>query len=291
MKKRRKKESEPILCTPSSDVGQSDSDVEIVNDKVAPIFLKKQKKEEYRIIQKAKQEFLFSGVPEVLKQQVAVQQALEERPVEIFPRVSHVTQAGSRPWRLPFPPALESFLRPLVTKPINQPVIFLASLNDPSTISSTPPRNQATVAQAVSMDWRFCKDWISQLKEKNALSFPFFRTLRNLLPKSSKSNGESLWTEIYAPSSSADVLPNNRQPMQQLKKWLNQWKAKAGEEVEKEPKTKKKKKKFGKRKRLDSDSGSDMEAEVMDEKSNGSWNPEELVSQFVISFLLFFTRF
>lgn len=271
-KKRRKKEQTNV-----DSVDKSDSDIEIVTDKVAPIFLKRKHHDEYQITKKAKQDFLFSGVPEVVKQRVAIQQALENRPVDIFPRVSHVTQAGLRPWCLPYPTSLESVLRRGPPAPVLQPVMFSNCLNTAAS-SEVNAHSGPAVIQAAGMDWRYCKDWISQLKEDYGLSFPLFRTLRNLLSKSSKSDGSTLWTDTYAPTSAADLLPTNKQSSQQLKSWLNQWKLKAGEAIEPEPRKPRTGNNLGKRKRLDSDY-SDKEQIIADEKSCGSWNSEESVNE------------
>lgn len=272
-RKRRRKEK-TALGTNSG--VESDSDIEVVSASVAPLFRKKQQQEEARAIKKAKQEFLFSGVPEVLKQQVIVQQALEQRPVEIFPKVSHVTQAGSRPWALPYPAGLDSILLPHREHPIHFPTTFSADLNARPTAET--PTTQLVV-QAASMEWRYCKDWITLLKEDHGLSFPFFRTLCNLLPKANRNEGEALWTDVYAPSCSADILSTNKSTVGQLKTWLTQWKLRAGEVVEPQPKkltaAKNGKKK---RKRMDSEDGTDPEEYVPDERSNGSWKSEEEVN-------------
>ena len=283
-RKRRRKEKK----TPGASSGvESDDDViEVVSETVAPIFMKKKYQEEARAIKKAKQEFLFSGVPEVLKQQTVIQQALEQRPVEIFPKISHVTQAGSRPWALPYPTSLDSILQPTKDdQEIRLPVTFSSTLN--SHPSEGMPFIQPVV-QAAAMEWRYCKDWINLLKEEHGLTFPFFRTLRNLLSKASRISGEALWTDVYAPNCSADILPTNRQPAATLKAWLNQWKLRAGEDVQPEPK-KKKTTKDGKkkRKRLDSEEdGSELEDATPDEKSNGSWKSEEEVFRVYTALML-----
>ena len=270
-RKRRKKGSvkEPVE--------EDDGDIEIISEDVAPIFIKKKLEEEQRAVKKAKQEFLFSGVPEVLKQQNAIQVALEQRPVEIFPKISHVTQAGSRPWKLPYP----DHLTPLLKKntpclKLNYPLAFPTGVNSSQADRCSSYRS-TTLVQASHLEWRYCKDWITRLKEENSLSFPFFRTLRTLLLRSTK-NGEdgSLlpWTDAYAPQQSMEILVNNRKPSQRLKEWLNQWKRRAGEEVLSSPK--KSSKKMGKRKRISSD-GSGMDEPVVNETSNSSWNPDEQV--------------
>lgn len=255
-----------------------DDDVQIVSDDlVAPVFLKKKWDEEARALKKAKQEFLFSGVPEVLKQQTAVQTALEQRPVEIFPKISHITQAGSRPWHLPYPDKLSSMLRKIPLQPeIKRPTTFSPSLNTchVDTNSSICHRSES-VQQASCLEWRFCKDWITRIKEDHSQSFPFFRTLRTLLSKVNKEGGggEDLpWTDSYAPKKSVDILANNRKPAQRLKNWLNQWKLRAGEEATLSPK--KSVKKVGKRKRIAS-IDSDSEEAVVDDSSRDSWKPEE----------------
>ena len=241
--------------------------------------MKKKWEEEARAVKKAKQEFLFSGVPEVLKQQTAALAALEQRPVEIFPKISHVTQAGSEPWRLPYPDQLSLVLRKSLShsKKINRPTTFSSSLNSMSNAGSinSACNRSISLKQASYLEWRFCKEWITRLKEDHSLSFPFFRTLRTLLPRANKENDgdrDLPWTDAYAPKQSADILANNRMSSQQLKNWLNQWKLRAGEEVAASPK--KNPKKVGKRKRIASDC-TDSEDAVVDEKSNSSWNPEE----------------
>lgn len=255
-----------------------DDDVKIISeDLVAPVFLKKKWEEEARAIKKAKQEFLFSGVPEVLKQQTAVQTALEQRPVEIFPKISHVTQAGSRPWYLPYPDQFSSMLRKVpLRSEIEQPTTFSSSLNTCHVDTNTSTcHGLESVQQAPCLEWRFCKDWITRMKEDHSLSFPFFRTLRTLLSKVSKEGGEGEdlpWTDAYAPKQSVDILANNRKPAQRLKNWLNQWKLRAGEEATLLPK--KSTKKVGKRKRIASDD-SDSEEAIVDDSSRGSWKPEE----------------
>ena len=254
-----------------------DEDVKILSEDIAPIFLKKKWEEEARAVKKAKQEFLFSGVPEVLKQQAAVSIALEQRPVEIFPKISHVTQAGSQPWRLPYPDQLSLVLKKITShSKINQPTTFSSSLNSSLVVSAA--HRSITPKQASCLEWRYCKEWITRLKEDHSLSYPFFRTLRTLLAKANKETdggNELPWTDAYAPKQSIDILANNRKTAQRLKTWLNQWKLKAGEEVTLSPK--KPVKKVGKRKRIASDS-TDTDEAVVDETSNTSWNPEEQVS-------------
>ena len=66
-----------------------DDELKILSEDIAPVFLKKKWEDEARAVKKAKKEFLFSGVPEVLKQQTTALIALEQRPVEIFPKISH----------------------------------------------------------------------------------------------------------------------------------------------------------------------------------------------------------
>lgn len=257
---------------------QEDDDVKILSEDIAPIFLKKKWEEEARAVKKAKQEFLFSGVPEVLKQQTAVFIALEQRPVEIFPKISHVTQSGSRPWRLPYPDQLSLVLREnLSHSKINRPTIFSSSLNSSLIEPSSVANRSTSLRQASCLEWRYCKEWITRLKEDHSLSYPFFRTLRMLLPKANKeSDGENElpWTDAYAPKQSVDILAHNRKPAQRLKTWLNQWKLKAGEEVTLSPK--KPVKKIGKRKRIASDC-SDSDEIAADETSNASWKSEEQV--------------
>ncbi|XP_059620508.1 enhanced level of genomic instability 1 [Phlebotomus argentipes] len=61
--------------------------------KLAPIFVKPQKIEIDPKVLKAKQEFLMSGIPEVMKLSIEKQKALEEEfELRQFPEVSHVTQ-------------------------------------------------------------------------------------------------------------------------------------------------------------------------------------------------------
>ncbi|XP_046437052.1 uncharacterized protein LOC124188452 [Daphnia pulex] len=253
----------------------SEDELVILSEDIAPIFLKKKWEEEARAVKKAKQEFLFSGVPEVLKQQTAALAALEQRPVEIFPKISHVTQAGSQPWRLPYPESLVLRKSLPHSKKINRPTTFASSLNsNPGSINSACNRS-ISPKQASYLEWRFCKEWITRMKEDHSLSFPFFRTLRTLLPRANMERDgdrDLPWTDAYAPKQSADILANNRMSSQQLKNWLNQWKLRAGEEVAAPPK--KVSKKVGKRKRIESDC-TDSEDAVVDEKSNSSWNPEE----------------
>ena len=279
--KKRKKEKKLTEAVDDED----NDEVEIISEDVAPIFLKKKRQEEVRALKKAKQDFLFSGVPEVLKQQTLVQQALEQRPVEIFPRVAHVTQAGSRPLQLPYPDSLEKILLSKSQEKllIQQPVTFSSSLNEqpvvpivatPSTYTSRSIEKQATC-----LDWRHCKNHIAKLKEEHGLAFPFFRTLKALLSKTNRENGASLWTDAYAPSCAAEVLSTNRKPVNQLKTWLNQWKVKAGEEITLEPNKKARatNKKLSKRKRIDSEE-TDPDEFLVDEKSNASWKSERTAS-------------
>lgn len=89
-------------------------DIEIVAEDssraaVAPIFLRRGKRDSYRAVQKAKLEFLHSGVPEALRQQQAVQAILQDRPVELFPKISHVLQCPVH--RLPYPSSLDRWLK------------------------------------------------------------------------------------------------------------------------------------------------------------------------------------
>lgn len=251
-------------------------DLEIIAEDIAPIFLKKKWEDEARAMKKAKQEFLFSGVPEVLKQQTAALVALELRPVEIFPKISHVTQAGSKPWRLPYPDLLSRLLRKSHPhSKINRPTGFSSNLNSSNVDISSSSNRSISLKQASYLEWRYCKDWITRLKEDYSLSFPFFRTLRTLLPRTNKEDDGSQhlpWTDAYAPKHSNDILTNNRGSSIQIKNWLNQWKSRAGEEITALPK--KKPKKVGKRKRISSDC-TDSEEVVAEESSNASWNPEE----------------
>jgi hypothetical protein len=259
--------------------------VEIILEDVAPIFLKKKRQEEVRALKKAKQDFLFSGVPEVLKQQTLVQQALEQRLVEIFPRVNHVTQAGSRPWQLPYPDSLEKILLSKSQEEllIQQPLTFSSSLNEPA-VAIVPTQSTSTSRsiekQATSLDWRYCKNHITKLKEEHGLAFPFFRTLKALLSKTNRENGTFLWTDAYAPTCATDFLSVNRKSVNQLKTWLNQWKVKAGEEIITEPNKKAKatNKKLSKRKRIDSEE-TDPDEFLVDEKSNASWKSERTGSE------------
>lgn len=253
-------------------------EIQIISEDVAPIFLKKKWEEEARAVKKAKQEFLFSGVPEILKQQSAVQSALEQRSVEIFPKISHVTQAGSRPWKLGFPNELSTVLRNVFPPPkIEQPKAFSPNLNSYLVDSNLVCPRSVFQKQASYLEWCFCKEWINRLKGEHSLSFPFFRTLRMLLSKINKEDvvGEDLpWTDAYAPKQAVDILANNRKSVQHLKDWLNQWKMRAGEEATLSPK--KTAKKIGKRKRISSEDSGSEEAAV-DESSNKSWNPDEQV--------------
>jgi flagellar biosynthesis GTPase FlhF len=267
--------------------GDDCDELKILSEDIAPVFLKKKWEEEARAVKKAKQEFLFSGVPEVLKQQSAALTALEQRPVEIFPKISHVTQAGSRSWRLPYPHQLSLVLRKSLSQSqkINRPKTFSSSLNSKSNVSINSASNRSiSLKQASYLEWRFCKDWITRLKEDYSLSFPFFRTLRTLLQRANSENdGDLPWTDAYAPKQSPDILSNNRMSSQQLKNWLNQWKLRAGEEVAASPQ--KKPKKVGKRKRIASDC-TDSEDVAVDETSNSSWNPEQeqVISRSFLSF-------
>jgi hypothetical protein len=256
-----------------------DDELKILSEDIAPVFLKKKWEDEARAVKKAKKEFLFSGVPEVLKQQTTALIALEQRPVEIFPKISHVTQAGSRSWRLPYPDQLSLvMLRKSLSdsKKINRPTTFSSNLNS-SMLSSNAANSSESCDRSISpkqasyLDWRFCKEWITRLKEDHSLSFPFFRTLRTLLPRANN-EGDLPWTDAYAPKLSTDILANNRMSSQQLKNWLNQWKIRAGEEVT--PSPKKNTKKVGKRKRIASDC-TDSEDAAVDGTSNSSWNQEE----------------
>lgn len=281
IKKKRKKD---LSC------GDDEDDIEVLSEDVAPIFLKKKFQDEARAIKKAKQDFLFSGVPEMLKQQTTAQQKLEERLVEIFPKTSHVTQAGSRPWNLPFP---EKRLLSLVAEAkLSEAELLRPRRFSPSLTLSRDgpdkPSQQEIPTQVPVLEWRDCKQVIKKMKEDFSLSFPFFRALRNLLPKSSGENFHNLlWTDAYAPKCSADFLVTNRKPASQLKAWLNQWKLKAGEEVPVPPK--KPVRKNAKRKRIDSD-GPELEDEVvLDEKSNSSWSSEEKVQ--IVSTDFFFFSF
>lgn len=261
---------------------EDNDDLEIIAEDIAPIFMKKKWGDEARAIKKAKQEFLFSGVPEVLKQQTAALVALELRPIEIFPKISHVTQAGSQPWHLPYPAGFSRLLRKSLPRAkINRPTTFSSNLNSPNVDINSSSNRSVSLKQAAYLEWRYCKDWIIRLKEDNSLSFPFFRILRTLLPRSNKEDDGSQhlpWTDAYAPKHSSDILANNRGPSLQIKTWLNQWKLRAGEEIAILPK---KKAKIGKRKRISSDCTDSEEAGV-DETSNGSWNPEEQVNKTLI---------
>lgn len=273
----------------------SEDELVILSEDIAPIFLKKKWEEEARAVKKAKQEFLFSGVPEVLKQQTAALAALEQRPVEIFPKISHVTQAGSQPWRLPYPESLVLRKSLPHSKKINRPTTFASSLNSNAGSIHSACNRSISPKQASYLEWRFCKEWITRMKEDHSLSFPFFRTLRTLLPRANMERDgdrDLPWTDAYAPKQSADILANNRMSSQQLKNWLNQWKLRAGEEVAAPPK--KVSKKVGKRKRIASDC-TDSEDAVVDEKSNSSWNPEEeeVINCFYLLFIVspFLTAF
>ena len=277
-KKKRKKEKKQ-----THGANDDDDEVEIISEDVAPIFLKKQRQEEARALKKAKHDFLFSGVPEVLKQQAVVQQALEQRPVEIFPRISHVTQAGDRPWRLPYPDSLNSILvlkSPVEDSSVQLPSAFSSSLNETAIpyVPETTNTSRSMGKQATCLDWRDCKNLIIQLKDNHGLAFPFFRTLKALLSKANRGNGISLWTDAYSPSCSDEILAANRKPVNQLKIWLNQWRLKAGEDINPEPKKKTKvaNKKMNKRKRIDSE---DSDEFLVDEKSNASWKSERTDSE------------
>lgn len=259
-----------------------DEDVEILSEDVAPIFFKKKLQEEARAVKKAKQDFLFSGVPEVLKQQASTQQKLEQRPVEVFPKISHVTQAGSRPWNLPFPDKCLLLLAPsseICQKEPVQPRAFSSCLSLLRSACEQPSQKKTSI-QIPFLEWRDCKLIICKMKEDLSITFPFFRTLRNLLPKSAQENHQNmLWTDAYAPKSSADFLQTNRKPANQLKMWLNQWKLKAGEEVA--PSPKKPRRKTGKRKRISSD-GSELDDEVaVEERSNSSWCSDDRVRCYI----------
>jgi len=264
----------------------ADEDIQIISGEVAPIFLKRKWKEEFQIIKKAKQEFLYSGVPEVLKQRHAVQLELEQRPVEIFPKISHITQVAPDQKPLPFPEKLKSILKPLNLKEIPRPTTFPSSLNSPSEVEPsvaklTPPTSP--------LEWRLCKEWISGLKENHNLDFPFFRALKGLLLKSNAGD-DMLWTDAFAPANSFDIFANKKS-VQQLKHWLNQWKIRAGEQAISTPKKKPKKPaiKTGKRKRIDS-GGPDFD-DLVEDKSNSDWNSdrehnEDQVTKF-INYLIF----
>lgn len=277
LRKKRKKAG-------GANTSKDDDEIKIISEDIAPIFLKKKRDEEMRAVKKAKQDFLFSGVPEVLKQQTIVQQTLEQRPVEIFPRISHVTQAGSQPWCLPYPNQLSLMLRKNPSESVvNRPTTFSSSLNS---LSVAVSQRSIYPKQASYLEWRYCKEWITRLKEDHSLSFPFFRTLRALLPKANKEDGNVVpWTDAYAPKRSVDILAN-RKPAQRLKNWLNQWKLKAGEEVILSPK-KTAATKVGKRKRISSDCSDTEEAPAAEEVSNQSWNSEEQVGLSFDSFLDF----
>jgi len=268
LSKRRKRER-------NTDVSDVDDDIQFVSGEVAPIFLTRKWAEEFQVVKKAKQEFLFSGVPEVLKQKAVVQLELEQRPVEIFPRISHVTQFSADHKPLPYPEELKSILsKPLpLQKKIQRPTTFPSSLNSPLQVE-VATAEQLNRSQTSPLDWRFCKDWISGLKEEHNLDFPFFRVLRALLAKSNSDH--QLWTDAYAPTNSLDVLAN-RKSIQYLKNWLNKWKLRAGEEVVATPKKKKKPpavaSKAAKRKRINSE-GLDIDdiEVVVEEKSNSEWS-------------------
>ena len=278
--KPRRRKRERISELESSD---ADDDIQIISGEVAPIFLKRKWKEEFQVIKKAKQEFLYSGVPEVLKQRTAVQLELEQRPVEIFPKISHITQVAPNHKPLPYPEQLKSLLKPLDVKEIRRPTTFPSSLNSPS--EAEPPVEKLTPPTS-PLEWRLCKEWISGLKENHNSDFPFFRALRGLLSKSNAGE-DFLWTDAFAPTDSLDILAN-RKPVQQLKQWLNQWKIRAGEQVISTPKKKNKKAvaKVGKRKRIDSN-GPDFD-DLVEDKSNSDWNSdrelaEDQVTKFPIS--------
>lgn len=258
-----------------------DEDIQIISGEVAPIFLKRKWKEEFQVIKKAKQEFLYSGVPEVLKQRTAVQSELEQRPVEIFPKISHITQVASDHKPLPYPEQLKKMLKPLNFREIRRPTTFPSSLNSPSKADSplekiTPPTSP--------LEWHLCKEWISGLKENHNSDFPFFRALKGLLSKSNAGD-DFLWTDAFAPTDSLDILANKKS-VQQLKHWLNQWKIRAGEPVISTPKKKKTTVKVSKRKRLNSD-GPDFD-NLVEDKSNSDWNSDrELCQDQVIKFIIY----
>ena len=255
---------------------KTDNDIEIVAEKVAPIFLQIKKLEAEKAFKKAKQDFLQSSIPETLKQQVVLQSALEQRDVEIFPLVSHITQLESQCISLPSNVIfLNSLLRPVVNVSIPSSILFDPNLNRAQQVPITPINDRKSSVSEQNLEWLQCKDWIWHIKERH-VNFPFFRCLRNMLVKG-RTSEEHLWNDVCGTKHWNENLANTN-TVHHLKQWLKEWKIKAGDVVEAATKKKRSKAATVKRKRIDSDA-SELDGESVDDRSTSSeaWSDSDQV--------------
>ena len=269
-KKRKKLDSNLDI----EDEDDDDDQVEIIateSTDIAPLFLRRQWQEQVRAQKKAKQEFLHSGVPDALRQQTAIQMALEQREVDIFPRISHVTQMDCLTanvmccHKLPYPVFLTNLFKPVSHKRIATPATFASSLTrcslrDQPRVIHVPPETNV-------LEWRQCKGLIQRLKEQHQLNFPFFKIMRSLLSKE-RNTDELLWTDVCGTTQWIDHL-SNRKITHRLRSWLKEWQIKAGLKID--PCALQKKapaaavnSKINKRKRIDSEASENSDVVVED---------------------------
>ena len=250
-----------------------EDEIEILAEEVAPVFLRKKKQEETRAVKKARQDFLQSGIPELLKQQTAIRSALEQRDVEIFPRISHVTQLETKVTgsssNFNF---LASLIKPLICRQLPKRAMFDAKINKSFETTVQPLQNHPSNGQ--NLEWHQCKEWIHHLKHARKINFPFFRTLRAMLSKE-RNTDEYLWSDVCATTQWIDSLANHGS-VQQLQQWLKRWKLRAGEDVDPSPKRRKTRKNV-KRKRADFESSEDdMDVTDTVESSDSGSNSDQV---------------